>query len=212
MNLDCCSICGSACRVTFDMTSYMKECKNLHPQFFPDLPFYPKVDVVFNISSSQVWFAWEACFSEVMLAGRQMVALHQHYVYHLFLYADQTALPHSSHMESVWVQHIPGQLRSLLKSTRSRKCPCLEIGPLFAAVDIQLMGRHPVMLQRLFITMPHRTNAALQDLVRTPSRSLVAPASSCWCTHAFGRNRPVCTWVTHGFLLYSAAVAIADSC
>jgi len=36
------------------MTSYMKDCKHLHPHFFPEQPFYPKVDVHFHISNSQV--------------------------------------------------------------------------------------------------------------------------------------------------------------
>ena len=36
------------------MTSYMKDCKQLHPNFFPEHPFYPKVDVHFHISNSQV--------------------------------------------------------------------------------------------------------------------------------------------------------------
>lgn len=40
-------------RMTFDMTSYMKHCKFLHPNFFPDQPFYPKVVVHFCISNSQ---------------------------------------------------------------------------------------------------------------------------------------------------------------
>ncbi|DBA92662.1 TPA: hypothetical protein ACH3X1_002874 [Trebouxia sp. C0004] len=41
-------------KMTFDMTSYMKDCKHLHPRFFPEQPFYPKVDVHFHISNSQV--------------------------------------------------------------------------------------------------------------------------------------------------------------
>ena len=36
------------------MTSYMNNCKRLHPNFFPDQPFYPKVDVHFDITLSQV--------------------------------------------------------------------------------------------------------------------------------------------------------------
>ncbi len=36
------------------MTSYMKDCKHLHPHFFPEQPFYPRVDVHFHISNSQV--------------------------------------------------------------------------------------------------------------------------------------------------------------
>ncbi|KAL0044419.1 hypothetical protein WJX82_005398 [Trebouxia sp. C0006] len=40
-------------KMSFDMTSYMKDCKHLHPHFFPEQPFYPKVDVHFHISNSQ---------------------------------------------------------------------------------------------------------------------------------------------------------------
>ena len=32
----------------------MKDCKHLHPNFFPEQPFYPKVDVHFHVSNSQV--------------------------------------------------------------------------------------------------------------------------------------------------------------
>ena len=38
----------------FDMTTYMKECKHLHPHFFPDQPFYPEVNVHFTVTPSQV--------------------------------------------------------------------------------------------------------------------------------------------------------------
>lgn len=49
------------CRVTFDMKQYMEDCKRLHPNFFPDQSFYPKVDVHFNITPSQVCFVPTSC-------------------------------------------------------------------------------------------------------------------------------------------------------
>lgn len=62
-----------ACRMTFDMTSYMKDCKRLHPDFFPEQPFYPKVDVHFSISSCQVMQAHAELYSLMCFIGTWLI-------------------------------------------------------------------------------------------------------------------------------------------
>lgn len=43
----------AACRLTFDVASYMKTCHLAYPNFFPEVPFYPQASVTFEISPSQ---------------------------------------------------------------------------------------------------------------------------------------------------------------
>ena len=44
---------SGACRLTFDVASYMKACHLAYPNFFPEVPFYPQASVTFEISPSQ---------------------------------------------------------------------------------------------------------------------------------------------------------------
>ncbi len=40
-------------RITFDTSSYMAFCRKRFPDFFPAVPFYPKVSVFFEITEAQ---------------------------------------------------------------------------------------------------------------------------------------------------------------
>ncbi len=41
-------------RIEFNTTAYMSKCKALHPTFFADAPFYPRVEIYFQVAPHQV--------------------------------------------------------------------------------------------------------------------------------------------------------------